>query len=89
MFPPTDLVETNVLSLLSEALTAEVELVLADKTSLVLADSAISNHRQHLYSISVSFRSRSRGMCRLENRTIVESPCRSFGGASSRRFRET
>lgn len=24
-----------------------------------------------------------------ENRTIGESPCRSFGGASSRRFRET
>lgn len=34
------LLETNVLGLLTEALTAEVELVLADQTSLVLADTA-------------------------------------------------
>lgn len=34
------LVEANVLGLLTEALTAEVEVVLADKTSLVLADAA-------------------------------------------------
>lgn len=36
----TDLVETNVLGLLTEALTAEVEVVLADQTGLVLADAA-------------------------------------------------
>ena len=35
------LVETNVLGLLTEALTAEVEVVLANKTGLVLADTAI------------------------------------------------
>jgi hypothetical protein len=34
-------VETNVLGLLTEALTAQVEVVLADQTSLVLADAAI------------------------------------------------
>lgn len=35
------LVEANVLGLLAEALTAEVEVVLADQTGPVLADSAI------------------------------------------------
>jgi hypothetical protein len=34
------LVETNVLGLLTEALTAQVKVVLADQTSLVLADAA-------------------------------------------------
>lgn len=34
------LVETDVLGLLTEALTAQVELVLADKTGSVLADAA-------------------------------------------------
>jgi hypothetical protein len=34
------LVETDVLSLLTEALTAQVEVVLSDKTGLVLADTA-------------------------------------------------
>jgi hypothetical protein len=37
----SDLVEANVLSLLTEALTAKVQLVLADKTGLVLADAAM------------------------------------------------
>lgn len=36
----TDLVETNVLGLLTEALTAQVKAVLADETSAVLADTA-------------------------------------------------
>ena len=36
--------ETNVLGLLTEALTAKVELVLADQTSLVLADTAKEYH---------------------------------------------
>jgi hypothetical protein len=35
------LVETNVLGLLTEALTAQVEVVLADQTGSVLADAAI------------------------------------------------
>lgn len=35
--------ETNVLGLLTEALTAQVKVVLADQTSLVLADAAKEN----------------------------------------------
>jgi len=37
------LVETNVLGLLTEALTAEVEVVLADQTGLVLANTAAAS----------------------------------------------
>ena len=36
----THLVETDVLGLLTEALTAQVEVVLSDETGLVLADTA-------------------------------------------------
>lgn len=39
------LVEANVLGLLTEALTAEVEVVLADETSSVLADAATERRR--------------------------------------------
>ena len=39
------LVETNVLGLLTEALTAQVEVVLADETSSVLADAAVTHIR--------------------------------------------
>lgn len=38
---PAHLVEANVLGLLTEALTAQVEVVLADETGSVLADAAI------------------------------------------------
>lgn len=40
--------ETNVLGLLTEALTAEVELVLADETSLVLANAATHASLAHV-----------------------------------------
>jgi hypothetical protein len=44
--------ETNVLGLLTEALTAQVEVVLADQTGCVLADTAInrnvSPHPDHI-----------------------------------------
>ena len=36
--------EANVLGLLTEALTAQVEVVLADETGLVLADAAINRN---------------------------------------------
>lgn len=45
----THLVEANVLGLLTEALTAEVEVVLADKTGLVLADAATERERMSAY----------------------------------------
>jgi hypothetical protein len=37
------LVEADILGLLTEALTAQVEVVLADQTSVVLADAAAEN----------------------------------------------
>lgn len=40
------LVETNVLGLLTEALTAQVQVVLADQTGRVLADAAIMKERR-------------------------------------------
>lgn len=40
--PLSVLVETNVLGLLAEALTAQVEVVLADQTGSVLADAALA-----------------------------------------------
>ncbi|KAM6522444.1 hypothetical protein FALCPG4_012104 [Fusarium falciforme] len=46
----THLVEANVLGLLTEALTAEVEVVLADKTSLVLADAATEQENVSIFS---------------------------------------
>jgi hypothetical protein len=36
--------EANVVGLLTEALTADVEAVLADQTGLVLADTAVNKH---------------------------------------------
>ena len=41
MFKPSHLGESNVGRFFSEALTADVQAVLADQTSLVLADAAI------------------------------------------------
>ena len=55
------LVEANVLGLLAEALTAQVEVVLSDQTGLVLADAAVEkNSMLALYSFDAWFVSRGR-----------------------------
>lgn len=47
--------ETNVLGLLTEALTAQVKVVLADQTSLVLADAAKRMSSQRSCFIVLNF----------------------------------
>lgn len=89
---PAHLVEADVLGLLTEALTAQVEVVLADQTGGVLADTAIETptlatklpciFRPSIFEVE-------RGVHSWGVRTRCESPCRSFADASSRRFRET
>ena len=101
------LVEANVLRLLAEALTAQIEVVLADKTGGVLADAAVIQELANRSSCPSEYRGavfrprcadsitigrvtrRRKSDPTWVNRTSCESPCRSFAGASSRRFRET
>lgn len=48
-YPFSHLIEADILGLLTEALTAQVEVVLADQTSVVLADAAAEkNHHVSL-----------------------------------------
>lgn len=49
----TNLVETDVGGLLTEALTADVEAVLADQTGSVGADAAVELQKKSIVSISV------------------------------------
>lgn len=81
--------ESNVRGLLSEALTADVQAILADQTSFVGANTAISQQSAPAPisshpPISISISRNCQGV-----RTRRELPCRRFLGASSRRIRET
>lgn len=66
------LLEANIISILAEALTAEVEVVLADETSTVGADTAreCNEHGMVVW------------------RTIHGNPFRKCGGESTRRWSE-
>jgi len=81
--------ESNVRSLLSEALTADVQAILADQTSLVGADTALSQLSASAPISSQTFISNSSSRNWYSERTRRELPCRRFLGASSRRIRET
>jgi hypothetical protein len=81
--------ESNIRGLLSEALTADVQAILADQTSLVGADTAISQLSASVSTSSHSFISKSGSRDWYSERTRRELPCRKFLGASSRRIRET
>jgi hypothetical protein len=81
--------ESNVRSLLSEALTADVQAILADQTSLVGADTALSQLSASAPISSQTFISNSSSRNWYSERTRHELPCRTFLGASSRRIRET
>lgn len=78
--------ESNIGGLLSEALTADVQAILADQTSFVSADTAI-NYQLPLLLISQFIPIIQRNL--QSERTRRELPCRRFLGASSRRIRET
>ncbi|KAE9372379.1 hypothetical protein N431DRAFT_241661 [Stipitochalara longipes BDJ] len=81
--------ESNVCGLLSEALTANVQAILADQTSLVSADTAISQQSAPAPTLSISPSPPSiMNNCHSE-RTKRELPCHRFLGASSRQIRET
>jgi hypothetical protein len=77
--------ETDVGGLLTEALTAEVEAVLADETGLVGADTAVQYH-QSKFRGSQIFDPLSAAVPLL---TKHGSPCRNYGGGCTRRIRET
>lgn len=80
--------ESNVGRLLTEALTADVETVLPDKTSLVCADTAIASQ----YTIlSFLFCFPAFAYCRRQRgkRTKLWRPFRRCADASSRQSRET
>lgn len=94
--------EANVGGLLTEALTADVEAVLADQTGLVGADAAVHKVKIIMLAQILHFPSREFLQCRsscppyfIPNRIIPAKrttdgrPCRSYGGGSSRRIRET
>jgi hypothetical protein len=85
--------ESNVRGLLSEALTADVQAILADQTSFVGTNTAISQQSAPAPISSYPSISRSIYISISRNcqgvRTRRELPCRRFLGASSRRIRET
>jgi hypothetical protein len=80
--------ESNVGGFFSEALTADVETVLSDETSLVSADSAEGQRLAGSFIFPDPAVASSLSFSRME-RTKRELPFRRFGVSSSRRIRET
>ena len=95
----TDLVEANVGGLLTEALTADVQAVLADETGLVSADTAVKEPMLAslllvLRSVPLEYSSKLRSSsqsipAQRSVRTIHGCPCRRCAGASTRQTRGT
>lgn len=93
---PTHLDESNILRLLPEALTADVQAIFADETSGVCADAAtkqkvVSHHSIKSWAPMPKGHSFNRNTGSLEDceRTIDEIPFRRCEGASTRPIRET
>lgn len=84
------LCESNILSLLPEALTADVQAVLADETGPMRADAAIEENVVSFQLPSFTQASSSHIRATLSGRrTKIGCPCRMFGDGRTRRFRET
>lgn len=76
------LLETDLGGTLTEALTAEVQSVLADQTGLVGADTAVKEYFVSISTYRVEFRM-------FKRRTIGGSPCRTRGGGCTKQTRAT
>lgn len=76
------LLETDLGGALTEALTAEVQSVLADQTGLVGADTAVKQYFVSISTYGVEFRM-------FKRRTIGGSPCRTRGGGCTKQTRAT